>query len=146
MRTKSKKGLKENPTADSSIGAEIHQDDLYDALSNSRRRHIIRALATTHELTLGDVALEIAAAENDCAPKQVSGQERKRVRIGLHQVHARRLNEWGVINWDKDRQRITRGPVYSVAYEAMDAVSGPLNEPMSFRERVKNFFGTGASA
>lgn len=140
------RGLKRNPTGTRSTDSEIDQDDLYDALNNARRRHVIRSLARHPKRDVGTIAGELAAIENDCPLSEISGEERKRVYVGLHQAHLKKLHDWGIIEWDKDRQTVTRGPVHSVAYEAMCAISEPIDEPDSVLERVRNFFAGGASA
>jgi len=119
---------------------QISADDLYEALSNRRRRQVIRALE--HGQTdIGALSRTIAAVENDIPVDAVGSQQRKRVYISLYQVHLDKLDDWDIVEWDDVHQTISPGPAHECALEAMAAVSEPHDEPTSMLERVKNFFG-----
>ena len=86
-------------------GAEqvaVSSDDLFELLSNPRRRYVLYYL-TKHaaEVDLGTLATQIAAWENDIELSQVSGMERKRVYTSLQQVHLPKMDDSGVVTFDK---------------------------------------------
>jgi hypothetical protein len=79
--------------------------DVFDALSNSRRRRVILSLSRSEDsVSVGELAVEIAARENAVDPSRVTGEQRTRVYIGLTQVHLETLDELGVAQYD-DRSK-----------------------------------------
>jgi hypothetical protein len=57
--------------------------------------------------TLNVMAEHIAALENDIDVSQLSSSQRKRVYIGLYQCHLPKMDEYGVIDFQKNRGIIT---------------------------------------
>lgn len=55
---------------------------------------------------LTDLAEQVAAWENETEPDQITEQERKRVYVSLYQTHIPRLDEVGVVEYDKDSGEI----------------------------------------
>lgn len=78
----------------------IGHDDVFDVLSNQRRRHVIEELDRDPDLTLSALAEQLAAIEEDCAPDRVTTDERKRVYISLYQTHLPALDEAGVLDFE----------------------------------------------
>ena len=56
----------------------------------------------------GHLQSPVAADEYDTSPDTVSGQDRKRVHVSLHQVHLPKLEEAGVIT--RENRKIQIGP------------------------------------
>ena len=54
--------------------------------------------------TADDLAVRIAAIENDCSTNQLSAQQRKRVYISLIQTHLKKLDRAGVIHYDESKK------------------------------------------
>jgi len=85
----------------------LTQTDVFDVLKNERRRAVIQYL---HDhggsADLSDVAEHIAASENDTPVRQLTSQERKRVRIALYQCHLPRMDALGIVEFDKHRGTI----------------------------------------
>ena len=87
------------PTPD---GESFSTADLFDVLSNRRRRYVVYLLKrATGPVELGTVATRIAAWENGREPSAVTGAERKRVYTSLQQVHLPKMDEFGAIRFDK---------------------------------------------
>ena len=83
----------------------LNPGDVFEALSNSRRRRVILSLSRSEEpVSVSELAVEIAARENAVDPSQVTGQQRTRVYIGLTQVHLETLDELKVAQYD-DRSK-----------------------------------------
>jgi hypothetical protein len=86
----------------------VSRDDLFKLLSNPRRRYVLYYL-TQHatEVELGTLATQIAAWENQIQESEVSGMERKRVYTSLQQVHLPKMDDSGVLAFDKRSGTIT---------------------------------------
>jgi hypothetical protein len=85
--------------SDNSVPLDV--DEAVSALDNSRRRHVIRLVADQDgTMQLGDVAEAIAAIESGKPVRELDSQERKRVYVGLYQVHLTKLDEVGAVAYD----------------------------------------------
>lgn len=88
---------------------QLHLDDRFSLLRNSRRRRALRYLFTTNNgtATIGELSEYIAAIENDTEIGLVSSKQRKRVYIGLYQTHLPQLAALDVIEYERSRGIIT---------------------------------------
>ncbi|WP_233739995.1 DUF7344 domain-containing protein [Halovenus carboxidivorans] len=92
-------------------GYDLSIDRVFGLLKNSRRRETLRYLYDNDgEASLSDVAEHIAAAENDTTPRAITSQQRKRVYVGLYQSHLPKMDDADVIEFEKNRGTIERGP------------------------------------
>jgi len=83
--------------------SELSQDVVFDILSSPRRRYVLYYLRTTGEsVKLTDLAEQVAAWENETDPDKITEQERKRVYVSLYQTHIPRLDDAGIIDYDKE--------------------------------------------
>lgn len=108
-------GIDSEPTiqgdTDQSLPA-LSKDTAFMILKNSRRREVLRFLARTDgEATLDELARHIAAKENGIDKRALSSSQRKRVYIGLYQAHLPKMDDAGVVEFDKHRGRIELCPV-----------------------------------
>jgi|GEM_PF-898819 len=88
-------------------------DEVFGILQNRRRRDVLRHLLEhTSEADLGSLAEQIAARECGKPVSQLDSQERKRVYIGLYQCHLPKLADVGVIDYNRPRGVIERGPTF----------------------------------
>ncbi|QSG11383.1 putative trancriptional regulator, ArsR family [Halapricum desulfuricans] len=79
-------------------------DVIFEALKNERRRRVVTHLEEAAEpLDLGDVAERIAAYENDTSVPEITYSERKRVYVALYQHHLPKLDDMGIISFNKSR-------------------------------------------
>jgi hypothetical protein len=84
------------------------KDELYDLLSNHRRRYVIHFCKQADEpLTLSDLAERVAAREQDKSVAELTSAERKRVYTSLQQTHLDRLANAGMIEYDGDEIKLT---------------------------------------
>lgn len=91
--------------------APIDLDQIFEILSNERRRRVIRYLKDVDEpVEVGALAEQIAAEENGKAVSELRAQERKRVHVGLYQVHIPKMDEYGVVSFNRQSGRIEAGP------------------------------------
>ena len=88
-------------------GTELSMDEVFELLKNPRRRMVINYLKENgNTATLSDVAEHIAACENDITVQELSSDQRKRVYIGLYQCHLPKMDNFGVVDYDKNRGTI----------------------------------------
>ena len=71
-------------------------------LSNRRRRFILHCLQDTESAaTLSDLAEQVAAWENETEIARISASERKTVYTSLQQFHLPKMDETGVVEFDR---------------------------------------------
>lgn len=81
---------------------ELSKDDIFEVLSNRRRRYTLHYLKQNGDAaSLGDVAENVAAWENETAIESISSDERKRVYTSLQQFHLPKLDEQDVVEFDR---------------------------------------------
>lgn len=83
----------------------VSEDDLFEMLSNRRRRYVVHALKRTNgsPTELGALAEQIAAWEYDLDVNEIDSTVRKRVYTALQQSHLPKMDEAGVVDFDKRR-------------------------------------------
>lgn len=102
----------------------IEREDMFELLGNSRRRHVIEYLSEhTDPTELGTLARHVAARENDVRLEEVTAPERKRAYTSLQQTHLPRLDDVGVIDFDKDHGVVAPSDQLSEFSLHLDVVS-----------------------
>ncbi len=82
-------------------GRPIGEDELFELLSNRRRRYAVHLLKRLDEpVELGDMAEQIAAWENEIDRWEVDHAQRKRVYTALQQIHLPRMADSGIVAFD----------------------------------------------
>ena len=102
----------------------LTEDELFELLSNQRRRHILHALMNDGESEIGTLSQEIAAWEDGLDPTEVSSNDRKRVYTALQQSHLPKMDKAGVVNFDRDRGTVEPTPALDDVEIYMDVVRG----------------------
>lgn len=92
--------------ADAAAGAgettSLSTDSIFFILSNSRRRGVIHCLRRVDEpLDVSRLTTLVAAMENGKAPEEVTYSQRKRVYTSLHQSHLPKMDEMGIVTFDR---------------------------------------------
>lgn len=88
---------------------EISQDEAFSILSNPRRRYTIHHLLHNGEQsTIRDISEQVAAWETNKKRELVDSAERKRVYTALQQNHLPKMDEVGLIDFDRDRGHIEK--------------------------------------
>ena len=83
----------------------LEPDDVFKALSNSRRRQVILSLARTEEsVSASTLAVEIAEIENTDDTSRIMDEQLTRIYIDLTQVHLGMLDDLEVAQYD-DRSK-----------------------------------------
>lgn len=90
---------------------KLTQDTAYDLLSNARRRLVISHLRGAEEpVSVSELSERIAAWENDIPVEELSDQQIKRVYVSLYQIHIPKLDEFGLVDYDKDSGEVALTP------------------------------------
>lgn len=75
--------------------------DVFQAVSNSRRRRVILSVDRAEEgVDANELSVEIASRENAVDPSKVTGEQRSRVYVGLVQNHLDRLDDLDAARYD----------------------------------------------
>ena len=105
---------------------EISEDDLFDVLANQRRRFAVHLLK--HEpddaVEIGEMAEQIAAWENGIDTAEISSSERKRVYTALQQSHLPKMDDAGVVEFNKARGVVEPTPALTDVDVYLDVVEG----------------------
>jgi len=97
---------------ESVVEQEISPDDVFHLLQSQRRRAAIRYLSDTDgPVEMRDLAEQVAAWENDTTVQALTSEERQRAYIPLYQSHLPKLDEEGVINYNKNRGIVEKTPL-----------------------------------
>ena len=105
---------------------DISEDELFDVLANQRRRFAVHLLKREEadSIAIGDMAEQIAAWENGIDMKEITGNERKRVYTALQQSHLPKMDDAGVVDFNKDRGIVEPTPALQNVDLYMDVVEG----------------------
>ncbi|WP_435072865.1 DUF7344 domain-containing protein [Halorubrum sp. HHNYT27] len=105
---------------------EVSEDELFDVLSNQRRRFAVHLLKREADdsVAIGEMAEQIAAWENDIDTAEITGKERKRVYTALQQSHLPKMDDVGVVEFNKARGVIEPTPALQNVDLYMDVVEG----------------------
>lgn len=83
-------------------------DDLFEALSDSHRRHVLAALCIADgKATLDDLAGELSARDDDSDWPDGSEDQYDRVYATLRREHVPKLEATGVVTYDPESETIT---------------------------------------
>lgn len=86
----------------------LTQGEVYDLLSNARRRFVISYLRDRDEpVELNELSREVAAWENETDVENLTDQQIKRVYVSLYQTHVPKLSESGLLEFDQDSGKVT---------------------------------------
>jgi DNA-binding phage protein len=99
-------GTTDPPTEPADRPAAPTEQEVFDILSNRRRRYALYALLDDDTATIGSLAEQIAAWENDSSISEVTPTERKRVYTALQQSHLPKLERTGLIRFDRENGRV----------------------------------------
>jgi hypothetical protein len=125
--------LQEGVSSDSSGAEQLSADEVYDILSNQRRRFVLCYLLERGETTLRELSEVIAAWENGVDRKAVTRDQRKRVYTALHQTHLVRLDDHEVLEYERGgksvrpRDRIDRFEPFLAEESAEDSRSDTID-------------------
>ncbi|MFH5802295.1 hypothetical protein [Haladaptatus sp. CMAA 1911] len=118
MSTTTQQAKEQSPPIDTPTSLELKDDQIYHLLQNERRRHVLRYLHETEgEVSMRDIAEQVAAWENETSVQAITSSERQRVYIPLYQSHLPKLDEKGIIEYDQSRGTVREMDAADVLYE-----------------------------
>ncbi|WP_425606489.1 DUF7344 domain-containing protein [Halomontanus rarus] len=109
--------------------ADLSTDDVFHVLQTKRRRDVLRYLQdTSGPVRMRDLAEQVAAWEQQTSIEALSSNERQRVYISLYQSHLPKLDEEGIVTYDKDRGIVERAPLAAAFDPYIDEAIGSESE------------------
>jgi len=101
------------------------RDRVFKLLGNRRRRFVLYYLQQSDgDATVRELASEIAAWENDVEPAAVTYKQRKRVYTSLYQSHLPKMDEYGVVEYERNRGDVHLTPAGESLDAYLEVVSG----------------------
>lgn len=92
---------------ESEDGLCVSDDDMFEVLSNSRRREVIAYLREEDgEVPVGELAEHIATKENETTLQNLSSYQRKRVYVSLYQNHLPMMDKANVVEYAENRKTV----------------------------------------
>lgn len=132
-------GGKRTQSSRESDGGEPSRDEIFQIVSNQRRRHVVHYLRQQDRaVELRELSTQISAWENEEPPAAVTHDERRRVYTALRQNHLPKMDESGVVDYDADRGVIEPSDAMADVELYLDVV------PESEIPRSEYYLGLGA--
>ena len=119
--------------AETETDVSLTRDEIFEVLSNQRRRYAFHYLRR-HEgdtVEVSELAEQIAAWESGKAIESLTAAERKRVKTALHQFHLPKMDELRFIEYDTHRGEVRLSEEFSDVEIYLDIVPG-LDVPWGF--------------
>lgn len=82
---------------------DISRENIFETLSNERRRMVVDSLREDGAVELRELSRQVAGWENDVEPKAVTSAQRRRVYNALQQSHLPKMDANGIVEYDRDR-------------------------------------------
>ncbi len=113
-----------------SVPGDVSRDDVFEVLSNRRRRYTLQYLGQQPNRTadLSAVAEQVAAWEAGVDLDAVEYGDRKSVRVSLHQHHAPKMAEVGVLDYDEGRGTLALTDAAADLEPVLAARAGPTSD------------------
>lgn len=101
-------------------------DIIFEILKNRRRRLVLSHVKQQEDqsVDLGSLAEHVAALENDKSVQALTSGERKRVYVGLYQCHLPKMDDAGIVDFDRNRGTIELGKNADQLDEYLDTDTG----------------------
>jgi DNA-binding transcriptional ArsR family regulator len=94
-----------------SNGGELSQDEIFDVLSNRRRRFVIHALKRREDpIEVSNLSTHVTAWELDVDPEEVEYEDRRNVYSTLQRTHLPKLEEKDIVNLDEEENVVEPTP------------------------------------
>ena len=123
----------ESNRAENKTDVSLTRDEIFEVLSNQRRRYAFYYLRR-HEgetVEVGDLAERIAAWEDGKPIDSLTAAERKRVKTALHQFHLPKMDDLRFLEYDTSRGEVRLSEEISDVEIYLDIVPG-LDVPWGY--------------
>ena len=109
---------------DSGTDQPLSREDIFEVLSNRRRRYVLHYLKQLEggTTTLPELATQVAAWETGESVPAVSYDDRKSVQTSLYQLHLPKLDEKGLVEYDRRAGEIERTDATAAVEMYLEAV------------------------
>lgn len=107
----------------------IAKDEIFHILQTQRRRAVLRYLLEHSDqatFQMGDLAEVVAAWEHETTVEELTSDERQRVYVPLYQNHLPKLDNYGIITYNKKRGIVEPTPLLDVFDQYL---GNGLNDP-----------------
>jgi DNA-binding transcriptional ArsR family regulator len=104
----------------------LSQDQVFEVLKSPRRRYALYYLRREGGIVeLSDLTDQVAVWENETTPSGLTSEQRKRVYISLYQTHLPKLDDAGIVEYDRDEGTIS----LSRRARELDTYLGDVSRP-----------------
>lgn len=112
--------------SDEPAAQSLALDEIFEILKNERRRMVLEYLLEAEgTVEIGELSEALAARENDKSVREITSVERKRVYVGLYQVHLPKMDSMGIVDFNKSRGTIeARANIHRLT-PYMDRIEAP---------------------
>lgn len=101
----------ENRTRKVTEGPSLSDDQLYRALSSTKRRRVLYILLVEEETTIEKIATVLSGWDATETGKMVSPDEREQILIELDHIHFPLLAKAGLVTYDRQERAVRIEPV-----------------------------------
>ena len=92
-------------------GGELSEDEVFEVLSNRRRRFVIHALKRAEgPVEISELSTHVTAWERNIDPRDVQYEDRRNVYSTLQRTHLPKLAEKNVVNVDEETNLVEPTP------------------------------------
>jgi len=92
-------------------GGALSEDDVFEVLSNRRRRFVVHALKRAQEpMGIADLSKRVTAWEVDVAPAEVRYEDRRNVYSTLQRTHLPKMEEKNLVKVDEEENVVRPTP------------------------------------
>ncbi|OYR46040.1 transcriptional regulator [Halorubrum sp. Hd13] len=92
-------------------GGELSEDEVFEVLSNRRRRFVIHALKRAEEpIDVAELSVHVTGWERDVDPEAVRYEDRRNVYSTLRRTHLPKLEEKNVVTVDEEANLVEPTP------------------------------------
>jgi len=106
----------------------LELDEVFAALGHPRRRYLLYTLINgSTEVSLSDVATDIAAWELEKPASEVTAAERRRVHISLYHSHVPKLASLGIVDYHEAENVIVRAVNTAQVQAVLDGAGAELD-------------------
>lgn len=100
--------------------SDLSAAEIFEILSNNRRIRVLELLDDEHGDSLRDLTDMMVTNKHGIG---YDSQQRKRIYVSLYQCHIPKLDDYGVVNYDRETAHITPGPEFDTVRDTLKAVS-----------------------
>lgn len=91
---------------DDSVKENVPKDNVFEVLSNPRRRYILEILDEDPDITVRELAEKTVSLEKDKPEEKISSKERKSMYVSLYQNHLQKMDRLNAIKYNKKTNKV----------------------------------------